>query len=132
MELNIYFYHLAILIFRLLDMMNKYYVKIAHALIQVLVLILVIVGLTSVFLAHRIAGYENVYSIHSWLGLITIGLFFLQWVFGFVSFLFPKLRDDIRKAYLPHHRFFGLVIFVYCCATCLMGLAESSIYDVKK
>jgi len=112
--------------------MNKYYVKIAHALLQVVVLLLVIVGLTSVFMAHRISNYENVYSIHSWLGLTTIGLFLLQWIFGFVMFLFPKFREDIRGFYLPHHRFFGLAIFVYSCATSLMGLAETSIYDVKK
>ena len=113
-------------------MMNKFYVKIFHALLQVVVLLLVIIGLTSVFLAHRIGNYENVYSIHSWLGLTTIGLFLLQWIIGFAMFLFPKFRDDIRKNYLPHHRFFGLAIFIYSCATSLMGLAETSIYDVKK
>ena len=123
--------YLAILIFRLLNMINKYYVKIAHGVIQIVVLILVSLGLASIFETHRIGKHNNLYSIHSWLGLTTLCLFFLQWVIGFVSFMLPKMSDRVKKAYLPHHRFFGLVIFGYSCTTCLIGLAETSIYDVR-
>ena len=127
----VFLYGDAILIFRLLNMMNKYYVKIAHGVIQVLVLVLATVGLVAVFQYYKIENYSHLYTIHSWLGLISVALFSLQWIMGFVSFLFPKLSEEIRKAYLPHHRFFGLVIFIYCCATSLIGLAEASIFDVK-
>ena len=113
-------------------MMNKLYVKIAHGVIQILVILLAVLGLAAVFQYYRIEGYNHLYTIHSWLGVIAIVLFSLQWTIGFVSFLFPKLSESVRKAYLPHHRFFGLAIFVYCCTISLIGLAQASIWDIKE
>ena len=31
----------------------------------------------------------NVYTLHSWMGLLTVSLFAAQWISGLVSFLFP-------------------------------------------
>jgi cytochrome b-561 len=71
------------------------------------------------------------YSLHSWVGLTAVILFGLQWVFGFVSFLFPKLSDGLRAAYLPHHKFWGLTIFVLVCAAALMGITEKAFFSLK-
>ena len=123
---------LAIVLFRLLSMCKKICVKIAHALIQVLVLVLVIIGLLSVLQSHKIGKYDDFWSMHSWLGIVTIALFFMQWIVGFVSFLYPKLKEGSRASYLVYHKFFGLAIFVYSCSSCLTGLTETSIFDVKE
>jgi cytochrome b-561 len=72
------------------------------------------------------------YSLHSWVGLTAVILFGLQWVFGFVSFLFPKLSDGLRATYLPHHKFWGIAIFVLVCAAALMGITEKAFFTLPK
>ena len=118
--------------YRLFSKTSKLYVKIGHALVQVGAMVLASVGLRAVFAYHNSAGYPNMYSLHSWLGLFTVILFGLQWVFGFVSFLFPKLSEGIRRFYLPHHKFWGLVIFGMACATALMGITEKAIWSITE
>jgi len=51
-------------------------------------------------------------------------------VCGFVSFLFPKLSEGLRKAYMPSHRYWGVLIFVLCCITALMGITEKALFSV--
>ena len=55
---------------------------------------------------------------------MALCLIFLQLLFGFVSFLFPKLPDGARAAYLKVHVFFGVFIFIMAIGTCLMGINE--------
>ena len=124
----------AILVYRLFRNMTKIYVKIMHGLIHVGVLLFASIALKAVFDSHNKAQkpIPNLYSLHSWVGLIAVILFCLQWACGFVSFLFPKLSDGIRRWYLPHHKYWGLSIFVLCCAAALMGITEKAIFSVKK
>ena len=91
------------------------------------------VGLKAVFDSHNLANppIPNLYSLHSWFGLIVLILFCLQWLFGFVSFLYPKLSEGIRKAYLPAHRLWGIIIFIMSCATALMGITEKAFFSLK-
>ena len=93
-----------------------------------------VVGLKAVFDSHDLAKpapIPNLYSLHSWFGITVVILFSLQWVIGFVSFLYPKLSEGIRKAYLPAHRLWGIIIFIMACATALMGITEKAIFSVK-
>ena len=55
-----------------------------------------------------------------------------EYVLGFTSFLFPKLNENIRRWYLPHHKFGGLAIFVLCCSAALMGITEKAIFSMKE
>ena len=123
---------LAILLYRVFRNQTKIYVKITHALMHVFALIFISVGLKAVFDSHNLAAtpIPNLYSLHSWFGIIVLILFCLQWIFGFVSFLYPKLSESIRKAYLPAHRLWGIIIFVMACATALMGITEKAIFSV--
>jgi cytochrome b-561 len=100
---------------------------------HVFALIFSTVGLKAVFDSHNLANppIPNLYSLHSWFGLIVLILFCLQWLFGFISFLYPKLSEDIRKAYLPAHRLWGIIIFIMACATALMGITEKAIFSLK-
>lgn len=91
------------MVYRVLRDVNKLVVKIIHATLLLLSLILSSVGLKAVFDSHNKAKppKPNLNSLHSWLGLTTVVLFGLQWVCGFVTFLFPKLTRGIREAYMP-------------------------------
>ena len=97
------FASVAILAYRVFRDVKKIRVKILHASLLALSLIFSSIGLKAVFDNHNLSNptKPNLYSLHSWVGLTAVVLFGLQWVAGFVSFLFPKLSEDIRQAYMP-------------------------------
>lgn len=55
----------------------------------------------------------------------------LQLLFGFVSFLFPKLPDGLRAAYLKVHVFFGMFIFMMVIGTALIGINEKLFFQLS-
>jgi cytochrome b-561 len=81
------------LLYRVFRNVEKIYVKLAHALVQVLALLFAAIALKAVFDSHNLASppIPNLYSLHSWFGITAIILFISQWVLGFVSFLYPKV-----------------------------------------
>ena len=96
---------LAILAYRVFRDVKKLRVKILHGSLLALSFIFATIGLKAVFDNHNLSipPKANLYSLHSWVGLTAVILFGMQWVCGFVSFLFPKLSEDIRKAYMPRY-----------------------------
>jgi len=70
--------------YRLFRYSKKFTLKVLHAVIQISSLLFAAVGLAAVFDYHNRSGIPNMYSMHSWLGLITVILFGIQVVF-FVS-----------------------------------------------
>ena len=48
----------------------------------------------------------------------------MQWFAGFITFFFPKLREELRTTYLPVHRYFGVAIFAISVAAALIGINE--------
>lgn len=93
----------AILAYRVFRDVKKIRVKILHASLLALSFIFASIGLKAVFDNHNYADppRENLYSLHSWLGILTVIFFGLQWIGGFISFLFPKLSEEIRRTYMP-------------------------------
>jgi cytochrome b-561 len=93
----------AILAYRVFRDVKKLRVKILHGSLLALSFIFASIGLKAVFDNHNLSSppKANLYSLHSWVGLTAVILFGMQWVCGFVSFLFPKLNENIRKAYMP-------------------------------
>lgn len=128
----IYLYGNGILMYRIFRNEPKIKLKLAHAAIMILVFILSVIALIAVFDFHNLKQIPNMYSLHSWMGILTVILFLFQWLFGFITFLFPGLRDQIRASYLDVHVFFGLLIFVCACATALMGITEKAIFGLGK
>ena len=93
---------LAILVYRIFLDISKPIVKIIHAVLLALALISASIGLKAVFDSTNLAtpAGKNLSSLHSWIGMTTVLLFGLQWIFGFVFFLFPQLSADWRKFYM--------------------------------
>merc|ERR1712203_1199103 len=75
------------------------------------------------------------YSIHSWMGLTTMGLFALQFIVGFFSFLLllccESATASFRAALVPIHSTFGITTFVMAIATACTGLTEKAFFSLS-
>jgi cytochrome b-561 len=117
-------------VYRLLRNEPKKKLKLLHAVMMITALLLASIGLKAVFDSHNLAEppIDNLYTLHSWIGLSAVICFALQWLFGFVSFLFPGVRHSLRSSYMPLHVFGGLMIFGMASTAALMGLLEKAIF----
>ena len=79
------------LVYRIFRSCRMIYLKVIHAIIQAAALILVGVGLKAVFDSHDNWKEPHMYSLHSWLGLITVILFGLQVILP-IFFRFQRKR----------------------------------------
>lgn len=70
----------AILVYRALRTIRKKTLKLIHAAIHVVVIVLIIIAFIAALDSHNLAAtpIPNFYTLHSWLGLITTGLYLLQ------------------------------------------------------
>jgi len=118
----------AIIIFRLLKQVDKFLVKTIHTAIHLLSIIFTIVALIAVFQFHNESDTPNLYSFHSWIGLTTVVIFGIQFILGFIAYLFPRLSEDGRSAYLPAHTFLGGLLFASSTVSCLTGINEKLIF----
>jgi len=138
----IYLYGNGILMYRMFRNERKRKLKLIHAGIMISVFMLTVVALKAVFDSHNLAPCKhpkedgdvcplpNLYSLHSWMGILTVILFLFQWLAGLITFLFPGLASHLKSSYLPVHIFFGLMIFVCACATALLGITEKAIFGL--
>ncbi|KAF5201171.1 Cytochrome b561 [Thalictrum thalictroides] len=95
-----------------------------HLVLHAIALILGIVGIYAAFKFHNESNIANLYSLHSWIGLGTIVLYGIQWLFGFVVFFFPGGSSAIRSDSLPWHVLFGMFVYVLAVCTALLGFLE--------
>lgn len=93
---------------------TKSYKKAVHLTVQALALLMAVVGIWAAFKFHNAKGIDNLYSLHSWFGIITVVLFGLQWIFAYTIYWYPGAAGKIRASVLPWHVFMGL--FIYCMA----------------
>ncbi|RUS75207.1 hypothetical protein EGW08_017023 [Elysia chlorotica] len=130
----IFLYGDGILAYRVFRNDRKFYIKILHGGMHVAALIFASVGLKAVFDSHNLADppLANLYSLHSWLGLLVVIGFGLQWVLGFACFLLPWLGMSIRTMYMPYHTFWGVTLLILATATALMGITEKAIFSMAK
>lgn len=128
----VFIYAQSILTFRLARFAKKKVLKLTHATLHCLAFILSVLALKAVFDSHNYAKppTPNLYSLHSWIGLVTVILFAYQFASGFVTFLFPGLSKTIRACYLPFHTFFGAAIFTMVIVSALLGFAEKAIFSI--
>ncbi|WOL07184.1 putative ascorbate-specific transmembrane electron transporter 1 [Canna indica] len=98
--------------------------KAIHWTLHAIALILGAVGIYAAFKYHNESGIANMYSLHSWVGLGTICLYGIQWIYGFVIFFFPGAPAQLRAKSLPWHVLFGLFVYILAVATAELGFLE--------
>eukprot|EP01095_Lingulamoeba_sp_RSL-Kostka_P017818 TRINITY_DN9501_c0_g1_i1.p1 TRINITY_DN9501_c0_g1~~TRINITY_DN9501_c0_g1_i1.p1 ORF type:complete len:283 (-),score=52.96 TRINITY_DN9501_c0_g1_i1:106-876(-) len=101
----------AIVYYRLLPFshnINKY----IHATVQGLALLFSSIAIFVVFMFKKKSENDNMYTGHSYIGMASYVLFLLQFVIGFIAFLFPKLPDVPRKIIHSIHIPLGLLIYI--------------------
>jgi cytochrome b-561 len=91
----------AIILYRTFKQTPKYGVKVLHASFLIISFVFAAIGLAAIVRSKNLGNRPHFMTYHSWMGLITLCLFGLQWILGFVSFLIPRLSLDFRKAYMP-------------------------------
>src|SRR5574337_514553 len=90
---------------------TKNFRKLVHLALQFVAFFLSLIGIWAALKFHNDKGIENFYSLHSWLGLVSIFLFGIQWSAGFVTFWYPGGSRNSRATLLPWHVFFGVYIY---------------------
>lgn len=110
---------------------SKLVMKFIHAGLNLIAFILAIISLVAVFDFHNAAKIPNMYSLHSWLGLIAVILYSLQLVFGVGMYLIPITPASWRAAFMPLHVYSGLLIFASVIAVALMGITEKLIFGLS-
>ena len=68
------------LLYRLARSSSRIYVKLLHTIFHALAIPCIVVGFLAVLDSHNLASppIRNFYSLHSWLGFVTMGLFTIQ------------------------------------------------------
>ncbi|CAH1721444.1 unnamed protein product [Aphis gossypii] len=74
----------------------------------------------------------NLYSLHSWLGIITFSMIVLQFISGFWIYLYPKVAAQYREMMMPYHVFFGISSFVLAIVSGGLGFCEKIIFSLDK
>lgn len=120
----------ALLVYRVFRNEAKRTTKVLHGLLHVLAFVIALVGLVAVFDYHRKKGYADLYSLHSWCGILVFVLYVVQWLVGFSFFLFPGASFSLRSHYRPQHTFFGATIFLLSVGTALLGLKEALLFKL--
>ncbi|KAF5899109.1 cytochrome b ascorbate-dependent protein 3, partial [Clarias magur] len=106
--------------------------KILHACLLLFALIFTIIGLSAVFSYHNTNDIPNLYSLHSWVGILTSALFAAQWVAGFGAFLLPCSPMSLRAFVKPGHVWMGAIILVLSVVSCISGINEKLFMTLKK
>jgi cytochrome b-561 len=103
--------------------------KTIHGAIWSLDVVFGIVAMLAVFKSHNdpISGYiANLYSFHSWVGILVLSLFTLQFIVGIVSF--SGLAGSASRFGTPLlmeiHKYTGTYIHILATATILLGIQE--------
>ncbi|XVF02993.1 hypothetical protein REPUB_Repub04eG0222400 [Reevesia pubescens] len=107
---------------------DKQVQRAVHLTLQTIALGCGIFGLAIVFKFHNEANIPDMFTLHSWLGMVAICLFGLQFLLGFFSYVFPRADSFSRAVYAPWHTFGGLVIFFLAICTAEMGLLRKFLF----
>ncbi|KAM0888016.1 hypothetical protein ACQ4PT_028615 [Festuca glaucescens] len=114
----------AIMVYKVLPTWNHDTTKLIHLILHSIALVLGVVGIYCAFKFHNESGIANLYSLHSWLGIGTISLYGIQWIFGFLAFFVPGATPNVRRGALPWHILLGIFVYILALATAELGFLE--------
>ncbi len=155
----------AMLIYRTCRCCRRLWNKLLHTVFHILAIPCIAVGFLAVLDFHYNRRDRNdqhdpiphFYSLHSWMGLATMGLFALQvrtspynlvryaasltkllnlqFLVGFFSFLLllccESATASFRAALVPIHSTFGVVTFILAVGTACAGLTEKAFFELR-
>eukprot|EP00127_Corallochytrium_limacisporum_P001874 Clim_evm29s88 gene=Clim_evmTU29s88 len=98
--------------------------KAVHGALHGAALFSAVIGLMAVFRFHNSNNIPNMYSLHSWVGILTVILFAGQWLAGFLVFALPYASQDLRSELVGFHRLTGQVMILLVTCTIMMGILE--------
>lgn len=101
--------------------------KLVHGMSWTVALICAVVALVAVFKSHndpKSGLIANMYSLHSWIGMTVIILFFLQFLFGSYAFVLPGMSPHTKSMVLLVHKYFGPLLYNMMAFTMLLGIQE--------
>ncbi|XP_068120228.1 transmembrane ascorbate-dependent reductase CYB561 [Hyperolius riggenbachi] len=122
----------ALLVYRVFRNETKRATKILHGALHVMALVISLVGIIAVFQFHKNKNIPDMYSMHSWLGIVTFSIYILQWILGFILFFVPGVAFAYKSRFKPLHAFLGLCLLVIAIATCLLGLTEKLLFAIPE
>ncbi len=108
--------------------------KQAHWVLHTIAIVFALTGVLAAYRSHSLklpVPTPNLYSVHSYLGLITVMAALVQYVLGFLAYLLPKLPLPKRRALMPAHQLMGRSVFVLGLATaavCWFGVGDAILY----
>ena len=107
--------------------------KLIHLIWQTAAVICISVGLIAVFLSHNKIDPDNpstykanLYSLHSWIGIAVITMYYAQYIVALYTFLTPFSVSSIsnRENYKPYHIYFGLFLLFAAGMAIESGIQE--------
>ena len=123
----------AMLVYRSCRCCRRIWSKLVHTMFHLLAVPCIVIGFMAAWDYHALAKPEpipHMYSIHSWLGLTTMGMFLLQFVSGTFSFLLlnccSSATASFRSSMAPIHSTLGTTTFLLAVATCIAGITETA------
>jgi len=118
--------------FRIFTFVSRPVAKLIHAGCLTASFIIASVSLWTIFKFHNDKNIPNMYTLHSWLGLVFVILFGLQLMGGLFSFLFPLVSPAVRSKILPVHRASGIILFTGIAGIAMIGINEKLVFEVGK
>ena len=122
----------ALLSYRVLPF-TKHFTKNLHGILHTCSIMCVIFGLTCVFVGNNYKSkndyhvyYPNLFTLHSFLGLGAVLLYFQNYLLGIYHFLssLEAVTVEARKEYMPMHIFLGTMSLILAFMTVETGIME--------
>jgi len=133
----------AMLVYRACGCCRRIFTKLWHTAFHILAMPCIALGFLAAWDYHALRTDKegnpdpipHFYSIHSWLGLLTMGLFTLQFLVGIFSFLLLLCCESstarYRAALVPIHSTMGTTTFLLAVATAVAGLTEKAFFQLS-
>ncbi|KAK8969647.1 putative ascorbate-specific transmembrane electron transporter 1 [Platanthera guangdongensis] len=121
-QVLLWWHGLAIMALKLVPGRRKWK-KTVHVLLNLIGVVLGVLGLYAIFtVIKKDETLPNFDSLHSWIGFGTMCLYSVQFLIGFIFFVFPGTTMMMRANLKPWHAFFGLVIFILAVGSAATGI----------
>lgn len=99
---------------------NKKIRKLTHVILHSCSLIFISLGIAAVVYGNNSKAendgmyYPNLYSLHSFIGIAAIIVYFQNYVLGFIFYFIHAFPLKMKRQYMPNHKLLGFVALIFC------------------